>query len=220
MLSMWVKFRNIFLTGLMILLPLAGSLWVLKTMLLFFDGLLGDYISPFVGQLLGLGRIHIPGLGILLTVTATFVIGLIATNVFGKRLIGLTEKIFMKTPIVKSIYMTLKQFLDAFVQKDQRSFNKVVLIEYPRKGIYVLALAAAETKGEVARRVGKPAVNVFLPTTPNPTSGFMLVVPLEDVTYLDMSVEEAMRLIISGGVISSGEEKKEDVAGGVPTTMA
>ena len=129
--------------------------------------------------------------------------GLFAANYVGKKLIGFGERIVVRIPLVRSIYLTVKQIVDAFMHGGKNmAFKRVVLIEYPRKGIYSIGFITAESNGEVQAKTKENVMSVFLPTTPNPTSGYLLFVPREDVVVLDMSVEDGLKLVVSGGIIA------------------
>ncbi|GAW93437.1 DUF502 domain-containing protein [Calderihabitans maritimus] len=182
------------MTGIVVLLPGATTIYVLWRLFLFLDRLAGDLVYPFTGI--------IPGLGLLLTLLFVVLAGLLTTNIVGRKLIAMGEYILLKVPFASTVYRTAKQIVEAFIRQDRRMFREVVLVEYPRPGVYALAFVTGETKGEVRDKVGHDMLNIFLPTTPNPTSGFLLMVPKADVIPLEMSVEEAIKMIISGGLVT------------------
>lgn len=190
--------RNLFLSGLLVLVPLAATLYIVFTIFHWADGLLGDYIEARLG-------VNLPGLGVLVTLAIILLTGLAATNILGRQFILYGESVLLRMPVARSIYGTVKQIMEAFVRNEQDAFKRVALIEYPRKGIYSLGLVTGVSRGEVQSRTQEEMVNVFVPTTPNPTSGYLLLVPRDQITFLDMSVEEGMRLIISGGVVTPAE---------------
>ena len=140
------------------------------------------------------------------------IFGVLARNLVGRRVVDFGESILVRIPVAKSIYLTIKQILNTFLMRDSVSFRKVVLVEYPRKGIYSLAFVTGRTMGELRKKVEdrteSGAINIFVPTTPNPTSGFYLVVPEDDLVSLDMSVEDAFRIIISAGVLSDEQARE------------
>lgn len=158
--------------------------------------------------------IKIPGLGVLLTLALIMLVGFLGTNYLGKKLIGYGEYIMEKVPVVSSVYKTIKQIIDTIGAKDKNAFQRVVLIEYPRKGLWALAFVTGETEGEVQHKTSEELINLFLPTTPNPTSGFLLMVPREDTIPMDMTVEEGIKTIISAGVITPPYTKGTDNIGG------
>lgn len=186
--------RRIFLTGLVILLPAIISIYILGFTFNWVDSLLGNLLRQYLG-------IRIPGLGFLITVAAIFVAGLVANNVFGNRVLKVVENAFANIPLVKPIYTAIRQIIDAFSAQRKSVFESVAMIEYPRKGIYGVGFVTGSGLGEVQEKTSQDVVALFLPTTPNPTSGFLLLVPREELIPLEMSVEEALKLIISGGVI-------------------
>jgi len=190
----WVRARNIFIAGLVVILPVAFTFLALRLLFNFADNILGPVMARFF-----LGGVRIPGLGLILTLAIIFLTGLLTTNLLGKKLIILAQKILSRTPLVSGIYLTMKQMVDAFTQQ-RSAFKQVVVIEYPRRGIYTLAFVTGGAKGLVKGRE-EDLVAVFIPTTPNPTSGFVMLVPSKDVSYLDMSVEEGLKMVISAGVL-------------------
>ena len=161
-------------------------------------------IFPVVRDALGI-EISFPGLGlIILVVTITF-IGALTAGLLGRWLVGLGESIVKRMPVVRSVYGAVKQILETVLGEHSNAFRQAVLVQYPRKGLWAIAFVTASTQGELQRLLGGEHVNVFLPTTPNPTSGFLLMVPREEVVALDMSVEEAVRLVISAGIAAPEE---------------
>jgi uncharacterized membrane protein len=158
------------------------------------DSLLGNILELYFGC-------SLPGLGFLVTILSIFLVGLIATNVFGHKIIRLAETAFARLPVVKPVYNAARQIIDAFSARSSSVFQSVVMLEYPRRGIYALGFVTVEASPEVQHKTEREVLTVFLPTTPNPTSGFLLLVPREELTPLDMSVEDALKMVISGGVV-------------------
>lgn len=191
--------RNYLITGILIMLPLVVTVWVLVAVFRAVDGSLGAVLAWIIGVFTG-EPLRIPGAGFVLTTVVLLLIGMIATNVFGRRLVVFAEGILLKFPLVRPVYAGVKQIIDAF-NVDKGSFREVVLIEYPRPGMYALGFVTNESAGELAARIERAAKVVFVPTVPNPTSGFALVVPEEEVTPLDMSPEDAFKLLLSGGLV-------------------
>ncbi len=150
----------------------------------------------------------IPGTGLVVAILLLIIIGFLTAGFLGRYFVGLGEKIINKLPIIRSIYGALKQIFQTILGSSSKAFREVVLIEYPRKGIWAVAFITSETKGEVKLKLKKDSVNVFLPTTPNPTSGFLLFVPLKDIKRLNMNIEEGMKLVISGGIITPEIKKR------------
>lgn len=143
---------------------------------------------------------HLPGVGVVLAVIVVLGTGVIVANLFGRKLVKFWESILAQIPLVRTIYTSVKQILETVFSSGQ-SFRKVLLIEYPRKGLWTLAFQSGRTRGEAQIKTGSEIVNVFIPTTPNPTSGFFIMVPKEDVVELDMTVDDGLKMIISAGVM-------------------
>ncbi len=205
------ELKKVFFAGILVSLPLAFTLFLLKFLFVYIDNLL----SPlFTEILIGMGypidsSFRIPGLGIVGIITIIFLIGLFTRNIIGKTFIRLYEAVLIRIPILKNIYVGAKQVIETFGNSMGGSFNKVVMIEYPRKDVYALAFITSEAKGEVVRQTGQEMVNVFLPTTPNPTSGFFLLIPKEEIIELEMSVEDGVKMIISGGLVTPPDSAKK-----------
>jgi uncharacterized membrane protein len=194
------KIKTTFLTGIAAIIPIGLTAYILFHMISMMDNLLR--IIPVRFQPDELLSFHIPGLGVIFTLVLIFIIGLITKSYIGGKLVGTGEWFVGKIPFVRGIYQALKQLVDTVFSDKSLSFKKVVLIEYPRRGMYALAFVTSETCGEVQARTAQKCINLFIPTTPNPTSGFYIMVPEEDVKHMDMTVEEAFKLIISGGIVS------------------
>ncbi len=189
------KIRNVFITGIVVILPLAGSLYIIY----FIFSLINQGTEPLIEM--ALGR-KIPGVGIVFSFIVIFLIGLFATNIIGKRIILFGEKILLKIPLFNSIYTSIKNVLDAIFTQKHSSFKKPVLLEYPREGIYSIGFLTKDSSPYFDAITGKELYNIFLPTTPNPTSGMFIMVPKEEAVILDLTIEEALKLIISGGILN------------------
>ena len=203
------RLRNYLVAGLIVLIPVVITWQLLVWLFNLVDGLLGGVVAAIFHR-------PIPGLGLVATVVIVFVVGLLAANFFGRRLIHYGETAMRRTPIVRGVYVAIKQLTDAFVRQEQAAFSKVGLVEYPRKGIYSLGFLTSPPTGELEEKAGADLVGLFVPTTPNPTSGFLLYVPRQDVVFLDMPVEDGLKLVISGGIVSppEGAGRTPDVQGG------
>jgi len=196
---MKVRLRRYLVAGLLVWVPIGATILIFSVLLDLMDRLLLLLPPAFrPEQLLGF---RIPGLGAILAVGVLLATGLLVANFFGRRLVGSFESLLDRIPLVRGVYSSVKHFAEVVFSDSNTSFKKVLLIEYPRTGLYSLAFQTSENPEEVQRRTGDEIVTVFLPTTPNPTSGFMLFVPRKDVTELDMSVEEALKMVISLGVV-------------------
>lgn len=198
--------KGYFITGLLIVVPAYITIYVLRVIAGFMDSItraLPDPIRP--DRYL---EYDIPGIGIAFTIVGIFIIGFLATNFLGNRLVALYERLLDKIPFLRSIYKGSKQFMETFFADDRDGFRSVVMVEYPRRGIFSLAFVTSRTRGEVQKRTQSNMINLFLPTTPNPTSGFYLVVPEEDVVKLDITVEDAFKIIMTGGMVVPSEKDK------------
>jgi len=193
-------FKRWFFTGLILLVPILVTVYLFLAVVRHMDGML-HLIPPAYqpDQLLGF---HIPGLGVLLTLLVVLFTGMVGASFIGRWFVRLGENIVDRIPLVRSIYGAIKHVLETVLQDNKDAFRRVVLIEYPRPGLFVLAFVTGVDEGEVRHRTGERMVAVFIPTTPNPTSGFLLYVPEKDAIALDMSVEDGMKCVISAGVIS------------------
>ncbi len=152
---------------------------------------------------------RIPFLGVIMTLLSILLIGMFATNIFGKRLVHLGERIVEKIPFVRRIYGGIKQVVLSFANADTTGFSRVVLIEFPRRGINAIGFVTGEARGEVQRLTKDKVINVFVPTTPNPTSGFLVFAPPEEVIDISMSIEEGVKYVISGGIVDPARQIKE-----------
>ena len=190
--------RRYLVAGLLIWVPLAATIMIFSLLLGFADRALLLLPVDLRESLLDL---QIPGLGAILAVSLLLITGFLGANLIGRRLVHTYERILDRIPLVRSVYGSIKHFAEIVFSEDGTSFKKVLLIEYPRPGLYSLCFLTSENPREVQHRTGEEVVTVFLPTTPNPTSGFMLFVPRKDIVELDMAVDDALKLIISLGVV-------------------
>ncbi|MCH9643555.1 MAG: DUF502 domain-containing protein [Gammaproteobacteria bacterium] len=189
--------QRYFIGGLIVWLPIWATFIVVRFLVNIFDSstkLLPDRFQP--DTLFG---VHIPGIGVALTIIVILLTGLIFTNFLGNRILAFWEKLLARIPLIRSIYSAVKQVTQTILHPKGNSFRKVMLIEYPRKGIWSIGFLTSTNLN--LSPVGEEAFTIFIPTTPNPTSGFLMVVPASDARELDMSVEEALRMIISLGVV-------------------
>lgn len=198
--------KKYFITGLLVLVPLFITVWVISSLIGTMDQsllLLPENWRPKAQ----LGQ-EIPGLGALLTMLIIFVTGLIATNFFGKRLILLWEAILARVPVVKSIYASVKQVSDTLFSDSGNAFRQAVLVQFPRQGAWTIAFVTGKPGGDVANHLFGDYVSVYVPTTPNPTGGYFLMMLRTEVIELDMSVDEALKYIISMGVVAPPDKFK------------
>jgi uncharacterized membrane protein len=191
--------KKYFITGLLIWIPLVITIWVLKVI---FDALDRSLLLlPLEFRTESLLGVHIPGLGVILTLLTVFVTGVFATNLFGAQLVQLWHNVLQRIPVVNSIYSSVKQISDTLFSSSGQAFRKALLVQWPREGVWTIAFLTGAPTGEVARRVPPDCVSVYVPTTPNPTSGYFAIVPRKDVIELEMSVDQALKYIISMGVV-------------------
>ncbi|MEM6664791.1 MAG: DUF502 domain-containing protein [Pseudomonadota bacterium] len=214
------RFRNYFFTGLVIAAPISITIYITWS----FINLIDKWFKPLVPAVYNPDTylpFSVPGVGVIFAMMMITLLGFLTANLFGRTLVAYGETIVHRTPLISSIYKALKQIFETALAQGQSSFTKVGLIEYPRKGIHAVVFIATDTKGEIAEKVqdGEPTYSVFLPTTPNPTSGFLLFVKKADVTLLDMSVEDAAKTVISAGlVVPDYEAPPKAVDDPVPST--
>ena len=206
----WLKsiIRGYFLAGLLVILPLGAVIFVISAILRLMDRALGVIPQKFHPE--AYLPFKIPGLGLALFIAIVLVTGVLVKNYIGRRVVDFGEYMVSKIPLVRPLYGAVKQLILAIFGDAHDAFKRVVLVEYPRKGVYSLAFVTAKTSGEIQEQMGgAKMISIFLPTTPNPTSGFFLVLPEEDTIPLSMSVEEAFKLLISGGVVEPGESASQ-----------
>jgi uncharacterized membrane protein len=192
--------KKYFITGLLIWIPLVITIWVLKLVVDTLDQSL--LLLPEQWRTEGFLGVHIPGLGVILTLVIVFVTGVLATNFLGARLVHLWHAILHRIPVVNSIYSSVKQISDTLFSSSGQAFRKALLIEWPRPGMWTIAFLTGTPGGDVANHLEGDYVSVYVPTTPNPTGGYFVMLPRKDVIELDMTVDEALKYIISMGVVA------------------
>jgi uncharacterized membrane protein len=211
--NLLVHIRRKLIQGLFLVLPLLITLWLLTILF----NLINENVTPHVRDLLAwsgitglerwIARLGIPIIGILLTAGFIYLLGLIAGNLAGRRVVGMVESYILRVPLVRGIYGPARQLLDSFNMTGKRAFSKVVLLEYPRRGLWTVGFVTTDDEHRLPGdgSEGGATVPVFLPTTPNPTSGWMILVPTDDMYLLDMTIEEGIKLVVSGGIVSPGD---------------
>ncbi len=200
--------KRYFITGLLIWVPLGMTAWVLKFLIDTMDQsllLLPDSLQP--ENLLGM---DIPGIGTVLTLLVVFLTGLLTANIIGQKLVSFWEGVLWRIPVVKSIYWSIKQVSDTLFSSQGEAFRKALLVQYPREGLWTIAFMTGQPGGDVINHLKGEYISVYVPTTPNPTSGFFLMMPKSDVIELDMSVDTALKYIISMGVVSPNHGNKDN----------
>ena len=210
--SLFASLRASFLTGLVVIAPVGLTIWLIWSVVGWIDGFVLPLVprayqpDRLIQDLLGLDpsvQINVRGIGVIIFLIFTVIVGWMAKGIIGRSMIRFAESLVERTPVVRTIYSGIKQISETVFAQSERSFEKACVIEYPRKGIWAIGFISTNTKGEIAARAndGSPMLSIFLPTTPNPTSGFLLFVPQEDVIELEMTVEDAAKLVISAGLV-------------------
>ena len=202
------KLRGSFLTGLVVIAPVGLTIWLIWTVIGWIDGV----VLPLVPhqfrpeQYIG---INLRGVGVIIFLVFTVIIGWLAKGIIGRSLIRYAESVVDRMPVIRSIYSGIKQISETVFAQTERSFEKACLVQYPRKGIWAIGFISTEAKGEISFRAetGGKLMSVFVPTTPNPTSGFLLYFPEEDVIELDMTIEDAAKLVISAGLVYPSDKE-------------
>jgi uncharacterized membrane protein len=208
----WHNARANFLTGLVVVAPVVLTLYLTWAFITFVDAKVVPLVPAPYNPRTYIDA-DIPGFGLVIFLLFTTIVGYFAKRVFGKQLIRLGENIVSRMPVVRSIYNALKQIVETVLSQTHSSFTQACLVEYPRRDIWAIAFVATETKGEIMeKRGGEEMVSIFLPTTPNPTSGFLLFVPKKDVIPLDMTIEEAAKLVISAGLVVPPTKAEREAA--------
>jgi uncharacterized membrane protein len=185
--------RNYFITGVVVLIPIGFTLYLSKILIGISSNLIPKNLNP--NHYL---PFDIPGVEILISILLITVVGGLSLSFFGRRILKLIDDLFKRIPFLRTVYSAIVQMTETFSKKDDNK-KSVVLVEYPRKGVWAVGFATKENTGEMAEKTNKKLINVFVPTTPNPTSGFLLMFPIEDVIYLNMTFEEASKFIVSAG---------------------
>jgi len=199
--GIFARLRNWFLTGVIITAPIGITVYLVYVFVTFVDRNVAFMLPDIIehNQYLPFG---LPGLGLIIVGVGLTVIGFLTANLLGRTLIRYSETVVGRMPVIRGIYSALKQVFETVLNQSSNSFRQVALMQYPRPGVWSIALVAGDARGEVERRLGSEMVAVYMPTTPNPTSGFLLFVPRQDLLFLDMPVDEAMKYIISCGAVA------------------
>lgn len=203
--SATARLRNYFLTGLVIAAPISITIYLTWTFISFVD----ERVKPLIPSIYNPDNylpFSLPGVGLIVAILAITLLGFITANYLGRSVIAFGERMLSGMPLIRNIYSALKQIFETVLSQKQKSFQKAGIVEYPRKGLYAVVFISTDAQGEVKNKLegpdGDQIISVFLPTTPNPTSGFLLFVKEDDVIMLDMSVEEAAKLVISAGLVT------------------
>ena len=204
---MMIRLRQYFITGLLVWLPMGVTVWVLLWLVGILDGVFQGVLGAFETMVPPLQPLanqlrHIPGLGVILVAIVIVGTGLFVANMFGQWWLRQWDRLMTRIPVVRSIYSSVKQVSDTLFSGSGHAFSKALLVQYPRRGAWTIAFLTGKPGGEVAAHLGDDFLSIYVPTTPNPTSGFFLIVPSADVVELRMSVDEALKYIISMGVVA------------------
>ena len=200
--SFFARLRNYFITGIVVLIPIGLTLYLTKFIIDFSSNLLPRELNPNFYL-----PIKIPGLEIIVTVIFITIIGGLSLSFIGRKVLQIFNDLLKRIPILRTIYSAIGQLTETFAPQRRTQKKSVVLVEYPRKGIWAVGFATKDNEGEISKKTNSELVNVFIPTTPNPTSGFLIMFPKNEIKYLDMSFEEASRFIVSAG---TSDNKKKD----------
>ena len=206
--GMFHRLRTYFFTGIVIAAPLGITIFIAWK----FIGLVDNWVTPLIPAAYNPETylpFDIPGLGLLIAIAVLTLIGALTASLAGRVLVRLGERLVARMPVIRAIYGALKQIFETVLAQSSKSFREVVLVEYPRRGIWAIAFVTGHTEGEVQHLAEDDLVNVFLPTTPNPTSGFLLFVPRSTLVTLNMTVEEGIKLVISGGIVTPPDPRPE-----------
>ncbi len=200
--GLFAQLRGWFFTGLLVTAPVLLTVYITWAAINLIDNQVSNLVPGFEASILG----GVPGVGLIVGGVLITLIGAIAAGFMGRWIIKLGESLLNRMPVVRTIYGATKQILETVISTQSDAFREVVLVQYPRQGLWVVGFVTGGTKGEIARLLPGQNVNVFIPTTPNPTSGFLLFCPKKDMIFLDMSVEDAVKLVVSGGIVSPPEK--------------
>ncbi|HJM48697.1 MAG TPA: DUF502 domain-containing protein [Alphaproteobacteria bacterium] len=202
------RLRYYFLAGFIVSAPLGITVLIAWEFIAFVDNQITPLIPPAYNPESYL-PFSIPGLGLVVIFLVVTLIGFLTASILGRTIVGLGEQLVERMPVVRTVYGALKQIFETVLAQSSKSFRQVVLVEYPRRGLWAVAFVTSTTEGEIAHLSADELVNIFLPTTPNPTSGFLLFVPRRDLVGLEMTVEEGFKLIISGGIVTPPDPRPE-----------
>ena len=205
--SLLMRLRAYLIAGVLVTAPITITLWLTVTLINVIDNQVTNILPPQYNPELYL-PFSVPGLGLIIALFFLVFVGFLATNFLGRIFIRIGEEILDRLPIIRSLYGAIKQILETVFADQADAFREVVMIEYPRKDMWVIGFLTGRSKGEVQEKTSDDTVNIFVPTTPNPTSGFLLFVPEKDVIRLDMSVEEGIKLVVSAGIVTPEQMKK------------
>jgi uncharacterized membrane protein len=195
------RLRNYFFAGVLVTAPIAITLWIGWGLVSWID----DQVIPFIPARWNPETylpFSVPGLGVLVAIFTLIAIGFLTAGLVGRNLVGLGERLLDRMPVIRGVYAAVKQVIETVLKEQSKAFRQVILIQYPRKESWAIGFVTGETEGQIQRGTSANVVNVFLPTTPNPTSGFLLFVPHDEIQNLSMTVEEGIKMVVSGGIVT------------------
>jgi uncharacterized membrane protein len=207
--SMFSRLRTYFFAGVLVTAPIGITLYLAWLIIDFIDNRVTPLIPARYNPETYL-PFGIPGLGVIVAIVVLTIIGAFTAGLVGRWLVSLSERLMARMPVIRNVHSALKQILETVLAQQSKAFRQVVMIEYPRRGIWALGFLTGDTVGEVQNLTSDDVVNVFLPTTPNPTSGFLLFVPREDCHVLTMTVEEGIKMVVSGGIVTPPDRRPKD----------
>lgn len=202
------RLRGYFITGILVTAPISITFYLTYLFLKFIDSQVAKFLPQSWYETLYVNNV-IPGFGLIITVIFFVIVGWFATNILGRFFIRIAEYLVDRVPVIRTLYGAIKQIFETIMASKSQAFREVVMLEYPRKGVWAIGFVTGVTEGEAQRLTKDTVVNVFLPTTPNPTSGFLLFIPKGQLKYLDMSVEEGVKMVVSAGIITPPEKPKK-----------
>ncbi len=204
---MWLHLRQWFFSGILITAPLALTIYITWSLVTFIDAQVSGLIPVWLNPQTYVG-FPLPGIGLLIAAVCFIIIGALTAGIIGRMLLSSFDHVTRRVPLVRSLYGASKQILETIMANQSEAFREVVLVEYPRRGVWAIGFVTGTTKGEVQALSQENLINVFVPTTPNPTSGFLLFFERKDTISLDMSVEEAVKMVVSGGIVTPPDRRQ------------
>ncbi len=205
-LGIFARFRRCFLAGILVISPILITVYVTWIIITFIDTQVAGLLPESMDFTKKLPH-QVPGIGLIISIVFITFIGALTPGFIGRTLLKTGERVLDKMPVVRSVYGAIKQIMETVMSTNSESFREVVLVEYPRKDIWVIGFVTGETRGEVQTLNKEKLINIFIPTTPNPTSGFLLFLPKKDLIYMNMKVEDAVKMVISGGIVTPKIDK-------------
>jgi len=196
--------RNL-VAGILVILPLLLTVYILIILFQFADGILGKFINTYLRQSLGF---YIPGLGLILFLVIIFLTGFLTTHFLGRRLYFIMDKVLRRFPLIRHIYPSMKQITEFLFASGRQQFKKVVLVEYPRRGIWSIGFVTNEGLQEARDKTGQELLSIFVPSSPGPLTGFFILIPRQEAIFLEIPIEEALKLIVSGGLLNTVSRSK------------